>query len=95
MKKICGIGFKEVGKIYWFETKGMNVKVGDYVVVETVRGQELGHVIKPVEEADETKLEHELKSIIRVATKKDINNYLDNAEHAELALKRVKEIING
>ena len=63
MKKICGIGFKEVGKIYWFETKGMNVKVGDYVVVETVRGQELGHVIKPVEEADEAKLEHFCKTI--------------------------------
>ena len=93
MKKVCGIGFKEVGKIYWFEAKGVNVKVGDYVVVETVRGQELGHVIKPIGEVDESKIEHELKSIIRVATKKDINNYLDNAEYAELALKRAKEII--
>lgn len=93
MKKVCGIGFKEVGKIYWFETKFTNLKVGDYVVVETVRGQELGHVIKPVEEVNEEKLDHELKSIIRVATKKDIANYLDNLDHAEVALVRAKEII--
>ena len=69
------------------------INVDDYVVVETVRGQELGHVIKPVEEVNEEKLDHELKSIIRVATKKDIANYLDNVDHAEVALVRAKEII--
>lgn len=94
MTKVCGIGFKEASKIYWFETKYLNVKVGDYVVVETVRGQELGKVVKDIEEVDESKLDHELKSIVRVASKKDIQCYLDNAEHAEIAMARTKEIIS-
>lgn len=93
MKNIVGIGFKEVGKIYSFETKFTNLKVGDFVVVETVRGLELGHVVKEIQEVDETKLNHELKEVIRVATKKDIMCFEDNEAHAVLAMERAKEII--
>lgn len=93
MKKICGIGFKEVGKIYLFETRFMNLKVGDKVVVETVRGLELGHVITPIKEVDETKLDHELKEIIRIASEKDIKNFKENEEKANNSLPKVREII--
>ena len=93
MKKVVGIGFKEVGKIYMFETKIPNLKVGDIVVVETIRGTEIGHVIKAVEEIDESKIEHELKEVIRVATKKDILNSEENEDKANSSIERIKQII--
>ena len=75
MKKIVGIGFKDVGKIYWFNPNFLNLKVGDKVVVETVRGLELGHVVMPIKEIDDESFEHELKDIIRIASDKDIKDY--------------------
>ena len=93
MKKVVGIGFKEVGKIYLFETKITTLKVDDLVVVETVRGLEIGKVIKPIEEMDETKIGHELKEIIRLATKRDLLNYEENEDRARSSIDRIKEIV--
>ncbi len=93
MKKIVGIGFKEVGKIYWFNPNYLNLKVGDKVIVETVRGLELGHVIQGMREVEDDKLEHELKDIIRLANDKDIKNYEKNEKLAKEAFVKAKKII--
>lgn len=93
MTKVVGIGFKEVGKIYWFNPKTYNLQVGDTVVVETVRGLELGKVIEGIKEIDESKLEHELKDVIRIATDKDIKSALENEDKAQQAIGKIKEII--
>ena len=49
MKKIVGISFKEVGKIYWFNPNFLNVKVGDKV--RTIGGV-IGRVTKINRDAD-------------------------------------------
>src|SRR5690554_822595 len=82
MVRVVGIGFKEVGKIYYFDPTPFNLDVDDLVVVETVRGIELGKVITPPQEIPEEKLEHELKSVIRIATDKDIKAYRENQKKA-------------
>lgn len=94
MAKVVGIGFKEVGKIYWFNPGLLKVKVGYLVVVETVRGLELGKVVEEEQEIDDSQLEHDLKDIIRIATDKDIKSDLENDEKAAVAMPRIKEIIN-
>lgn len=93
MKKIVGIGFKEVGKIYWFNPNYLNLKVGDKVIVETVRGLELGHVVQNIKEVEENKLEHELKDIIRVANQKDIKDFEKYEKLSQEAFCRAKKII--
>lgn len=93
MKKIVGISFKEVGKIYWFNPNFLNLKVGDKVIVETVRGMELGFVVAPIKEVDEKELEHELKDIIRIANEKDIRDYYKYQELAKEDFCRAKRII--
>lgn len=95
MKKIVGVGFKEVGKVYWFNPNFLKLKVGDKVVVETVRGLELGHIVMPVKEVDESKFEHELKDIIRIASEKDIKDYHKNEEKAKVTFERAKNIIEA
>ena len=95
MKKIVGIGFKDVGKIYWFNPNFLNLKVGDKVVVETVRGLELGHVVMPIKEIDDKSFEHELKDIIRIASDKDIKDYNKYEEKALEDYERAKKIIEA
>ncbi|HKM30198.1 MAG TPA: regulatory iron-sulfur-containing complex subunit RicT [Bacilli bacterium] len=93
MIKIVGIAFKEVGKIYWFDPTPFNLNVGDKVVLETVRGLELGTVTQPIMEVEDNTLEHELKPVLRVANKYDIKNYEDNLERAKKALVSCERII--
>ena len=53
MIEIVGVRFKPVGKIYYFDPKGLTLPKGSRVIVETVRGKEIGDVIvenKQVEE---------------------------------------------
>lgn len=93
MKKVVGITFKDVGKIYWFDPTPFTPKIGEKVVVETVRGLELGEVTSEVKEVEDEKIEHELKSVVRMANKFDIKNYNDNIEKAKKALVDCRRII--
>ena len=42
MVNVVGIRFKKVGKIYYFEPQDLKINKGDYLIVETARGIELG-----------------------------------------------------
>lgn len=95
MKKIVGIGFKDVGKIYWFNPNFLSLHVGDKVVVETVRGLELGHVVMPIREIEDKDFEHELKDIIRIASSKDIKDYNKYEEQAKVDYEKAKKIIEA
>ena len=38
MAEVIGVRFKEVGKVYYFDPKDIELNVGDMVIVETARG---------------------------------------------------------
>lgn len=94
MAKVVGIGFKEVGKLYYFNPDPFNLVLDDLVVVETVRGMELGKVVLPIKEVDDSEIEHELKSVIRIATDQDIRVYKDNKNRAKNTLNICKKIVS-
>ena len=93
MAKVVGIEFKEVGKIYWFSPDPYRLKKGDKVVVETVRGVELGTVAVEPKIVDDSLLEHELKPVVRIANKYDIKSYNYNLEKAQKDLSTCAKII--
>lgn len=93
MKRVVGIGFKEVGKIYWFNPGPLSITEGSKVVVETVRGMELGHVVCPIKEVADEELDHELKDVIRIASQKDIKASIDNEKKALESVSKVKQIV--
>lgn len=93
MKKIVGVSFNEVGKIYWFNPGPLTIEKGSKVVVETIRGLELATVITDIKEIADEDVEYELKDIIRVASCDDIDQYEDNLVKSEDAFCKVKEII--
>ncbi len=51
-----GVRFKEVGKVYYFDPKGIQMKKGDRAIVETARGIECGEVAMENREVDEATL---------------------------------------
>jgi cell fate regulator YaaT (PSP1 superfamily) len=73
MPKIVGIRFKPVSKIYHFDPTGFeDLEVGDYVIVETARGREVGEVVVAPKEVPEDKVAGKLKGIIRRAEAWDL-----------------------
>lgn len=87
MMMVCRIQFKKVGKKYYFNPNNINVSDGAFVVVETVRGVEVGRVVGDLVEIDET-IMHEIKPILRLATKKDLDNFEYNKKLEKTALEK-------
>ncbi len=72
MAVVAGIRFRKAGKVYYFDPTGVWPNPGDQVVVETVRGLELGETVTGAREIPDEKLVASLKKIIRIATPEDI-----------------------
>ncbi len=69
---IVGVRFQKVGKIYHFDaTRHRNIEVGDHVVVDTSRGQQLGKVAK-INGKPKKKNGGNIKSVLRIATPRDL-----------------------
>lgn len=71
MKNIIGIRFKKLGKIYFFNPKGLKVKKDDKVIVETAQGEEYAEVLIPNRYVEDEKIVQPLKKVLRFANYKD------------------------
>ncbi len=85
MVSIIGVRFKDVGKVYYFDPAGIDFKIGDSVIVETVRGVECGKVAIANKEIDESKISSPLKSVIRKADENDLKTVAENREKEKKA----------
>lgn len=81
--EIVGVNFREAGKIYYFAPNGLNLQVGDTVIVETARGVELGTVKIANKTIPESEIVSTLKTITRKTTEEDIAHYEKN-KNAEM-----------
>ena len=85
------VQFKPVGKRYFFGVDKYDVKDGDKVVVNTIRGLEMGYCVGEIFNLNEKSLTSELKNIVRIATQEDIKNYEKNKEEQEEIIKNTKK----
>ena len=77
------VKFDSTNKTYTFKVSDFEVKSGDRAVVETARGLEIGKVTgSPFEKPD---INLEIKEILRLATKRDLQDYEENKEDAARA----------
>ena len=89
---IVGLRFQPIGKIYHFDASNYrNVQPGDYVVVETSRGTQLGKIVHFVNNPDRNTTIG-LKSIVRIATPQDllVHQQWEQREIEALATCRAK-----
>jgi cell fate regulator YaaT (PSP1 superfamily) len=93
MPDIVGVRFKRAGKVYYFGPAGVNLKVYDYVVVQTARGMELGQVTMAPKQVETSEITAELKPIIRKANEEDIKRAQDFAGKEANALTECSKTI--
>ena len=93
MTEVVGIRFKEVGKIYHFDPKGISFSIGDKVIVETARGIECGTVTTANSTVSDDTIVAPLKPVIRLATDADLKKVEENKEKEKAAFKTCEEKI--
>lgn len=86
--KAIRVQFKPLGKRYFFGVGGFDLADGAKVIVNTIRGVELGYCVGDVFDLDEKDLSSELKDIVRIATADDISqNDKNKSLEAEIVAK--------
>ena len=91
MPEVIGIRFKNCGRIYDFELNGIEVSVGNSVIVESEFGLSIGKVIEGPHHIESP--EKELKKVLRLATDNDLkqkkNNELFEKESRDFCNERI------
>ncbi len=90
---IVYVSFSEASKMYTFGTNDATLQINDKVVVETVRGLEVGTVMKDSQLFQKLPNDMEIKPVIRKATQKDLDAVESNKEAALKAMKVCEEAI--
>lgn len=71
IEKVAGVRFTKVGKLYHFDFSGYpELKAGDFVIVNTARGRQMGQIMGFVE--PEPDAERNYMPILRPATPRDL-----------------------
>ena len=82
---ITGIRFQQDGKMIYYSASGLEPRTGDYVIVQTEQGMELGEVLLGVHEVPEERFQSPLPSLIRIATEQDIRQATENRQREKEA----------
>lgn len=95
MAIVIGVRFRDNGKIYYFSSEGLEVNVGDKVIVETARGIEYGKVVLGKREISEERIISSLKPVIRIATREDDiiheNNMIKSKEAFKICAEKIQK----
>ena len=91
--EVVGVQFKQVGKKYFFDPNGFELKKGDYVLVETVRGMEFGTVVIAPKLVGEEDVFLPLKPVMRIATEEDIEKHRQNKADEAYAIEACEQLI--
>jgi cell fate regulator YaaT (PSP1 superfamily) len=89
---IVGLRFQSIGKIYHFDASNFrDLQTGDYVIVETSRGSQLGKIAQFIKNPDRS-IVSGIKSILRKATPQDllVRQTLEQKEIEAVVLGRAK-----
>ncbi len=93
MQKVVGVAFSKKGRVYNFDVNNLELNIGDTVIVETEKGLQYGFVMSNIKEIDENEFNIPLKSVLRLSTKKDDQEYFKNNQDANKAYAKAKEIV--
>ena len=91
--EIVGIKFKDTGKVYYFDPKGIRKQRGDKAIVETARGLECGEGALANKNVAEENIVQPLKKVVRKATDADINKVSENAQKEKDAFVQCEQKI--
>ena len=95
MTSVIGVRFKKAGKVYYFAPGQLAPAMGEYVIVETARGEECGEVAKPVHEVPDSKISKPLRPALRMADAIDLRrmekNRADEKRACDVCAERIEK----
>ena len=95
MIEVVSIKFKNRGKAYSFDPRGLTVRAGDKLVVETAKGLELADCCHGNHTVEESAVVLPLRPVIRLATQDDLRvaeiNVRREAEAVEICRQKIAE----
>ena len=95
MIEVVSIKFKNRGKCYYFSPRGLDVKTGAKVIVETSKGLEIADCIRGNHSVMDTAVVQPLRPVLRIATKDDLRiaqlNVQREKEAFEICQKKIVE----
>lgn len=93
MTEIIAVRFRSGGKEYYFDPKGLQVRIGDEVVIETAKGAEFGVCCRGNSMVEDDQVIQPLRPLLRLATDKDRATLQHNREREKEALRVCEEKI--
>jgi cell fate regulator YaaT (PSP1 superfamily) len=93
MADVVGIKFRKSGKVYYFDPSGIELDAGDYAVVRTNRGAEIGQIVMAPTQVNEEELQEPLEPVLRRAEEKDIEKAREMEEKSEEAFTTCNRLI--
>ena len=93
MAIVIGVRFKKPGKVYYFDPCGLDVRADDAVIVETIRGVEMGECARAPYEVPDEEIVPPLRKVVRLATEEDVSQVEQNRENERRAYDICQEKI--
>ena len=87
--KVVGVKVNETGKVLYYDSNNLNLKINLTVIVLDERGLQFAKVVDFMDVPDNSDYE----KIVRIATKKDYLQHLKNIEDARVALEKCRSIV--
>ena len=91
--EVVGVSFKNKNKIYYFLPKKIELKKGQYVLVDTEKGTQFGKIVQEKRKIDLSKMTKPLNEVIKVCDEKEIEINQKNEEYGKKVIKKCKELI--
>ena len=95
MADVVGVVFHNGTKTYHFDPAGLELSRGDRVVVQTMKGTEIGQVVESPHVIDDSELPAPLKRVVRVATEEDLETQASAAALRKEAMIACRELISS
>ena len=93
MTEVVSIKFKNRGKPYFFDPAGLELAVGEHVLVDTAGGMEMGIVSRENHPVEDSAVVQPLRRVLRRATQMDLRTEDLNRQREESAMKICREKI--
>ncbi len=93
MAIVVGVRFKKPGKMYYFDPAELEIAMGDTVVVETVRGVEMGECVTAPGDVSDDEVVPPLRRVVRIATENDLQQVERNHDNETKAYDICQEKI--
>ena len=94
MIKVIGVHYNNSDKIFYYKFNDISFDDKKYVIVESDNGERFAEIVTSIIEVDEKMLKNEVKNVIRIANKKDMQKNETNLADEKNALEDAIRLVN-